>query len=1577
MNRGMVPLARTCQHGSAIVETVIALPILLVVILGAIQFGLIYEAKATLNHASLQAARAGAVNNAQPEALRSGLASGLAPLYSPDSSLAGVASTVARINTELLTDARIRILNPTREAFEDFAEEVDGVREIPNDRLHARSTTIGAQSGINIQDANILRVEITYGYELKVPLVNWFISRVLLGVRRGNATDAFGQQLLRRTRLPIVATATVRMQSPARMSDAVVAREDFPEIERIPADARPPDDTDEDSPEQDESDGSSAAGNDDGSNLADGFFGFGEGHGDGSGGGSTPGGGSGSGSGGGTGGGNGGGNSGNPASCSGNGEGASPAPVPSAESPVLQPQPLLFSRDGASASSISLPSTLPSVSVGNPIHVVTGNKYQSEADLHSLPGSLPLEFVRHYNSQASGHAGMMGAGWRHSYEASLRVEGSTLEIWQPDGRHLRFVGSDASDRFDGQRASDGNVLRVREGYRWRWPTGRELQFDAKGRLWSVRDRASHIVLTYNERGRLDRVTDSQQRELRFEHFPNGRISRVIAPAGMEWRYFYDDAGNLAYVVAADGRARRYDYADVRHPHHLTAVSAGMVKLMSYGDAVAFSQLARWEYDEQGRGILSSHPNDAGKVQLRYGDGYTDVTDAFGRVSRYVTEFRDGIALVREIRGPGCSTCGRGNTRYEFADAFQLGEMRAKQGPSMRYRYDHEQRLQSVERDAGSSYELVARYRYSGDLDRPTRIEMPSVKPGESRSVTLEWNNDELKSMAERGYTPEPDGRFTRVERATRFGYDGAGALVSIDGPRDDVRDISRLTYDARHRLVHAQTAGGAEYRVDDFDAAGRPTLIRRTGQPAIRLRYDVGGYLIEVTELRRAGERHVEYRYDAVGRLEQIVDADGRVQRIGHDAAGRPDRFTSEETGLAAALKYAPDGNVATAAILSRSGTPVRWLRYVYDDRRRLKEIRDGDGPALRELFYREEDSQPHSVVDALGYATEFSYDVSGFVRSVTAADKGVTRLDRDASGQLREVIAPNGTRTSYVHDDLGRRTAEHSADRGTTHYSYDLAGNVRSKTDARGQVIRFIYDADNRVTAIADSEGATTISYREGRIATVESPGSREIFKYGADGELLQHIREISGNRFLTAYTYNESGRMETRTLPSGQRLRYHYAPGGALRAIARDGVFTDPFIAGQPDVDGFIDASGQLAYGNGFVLRNIYDLASGRLARRMTPGLGAIAYRYDEAGHLAEVDEGNAFRSYRYDAIGRLGSASTPLGHFRFAYDENGNRLSETVQALPRAHRRGRAENPTTTEFQYTAQSNLLLQDAAQSMRDAAGNLTQSSGRRYDYSSGGRPLRLFIDGTLAASYRYNAQGERIAKTIYKRTDQETTFYLYENHQLVAEADGSGKIAREYLYSDHHPIAMLEGQSTFWIHTDHLGTPRAVTDAARQVVWKADYEPFGAAHIDSDPDRDGKGVTLNLRFPGQYEDSESGTYYNLMRDYDPQTGRYLTPDPLGLADGTNPFAYVHGNPISGVDRFGLYDEMVHYYMTYFLALVAGVPQDVARTMAIATQYVDANYQTQPVHTLITNAAALPLYHFVLDYEQGFQGDSN
>ncbi|HEY6642172.1 phospholipase effector Tle1 domain-containing protein [Povalibacter sp.] len=1502
-------VCRGRQRGAAIVEAVIALPILLAVILGAIQFGLIYQAKATLNFAGLQAARAGAVSNAQPEAIRGGLARGLAPLYSPDASVDGVVNTIARINASLLQDARIRILNPTREAFEDFAEEVDGVREIPNDRLHSRSTSVGTLSGMNIQDANLLRVEVTYGYELNVPLVNWFISRVLLSTRRaGSGMDAFQQQLLRRGRLPIVTTATVRMQSPARMSDAVMARGDLPEVDRIPADARPPDDTDEDEGDEDEEGRSSGSG-DGGSNLGDGFLGFGGGSGDGSGGGSSPGGGSG---GGGSGsGGGGGGNSGSPAECPGNGGDGSPfpstPPPPGDSSPVpprTDPFPFPALQSGG-AEGATLPNIgLPSLSVGNPIHVVTGNKYQREVDLAALPGQLGLSFVRHYNSDAVGQAGVMGAGWRHGYEASVRAstDGGTLDLWQADGRRLRFVREDKSDRFPGQRASDGNVTQSETGYVWQWPSGRELDFDRSGRLTAIRERSRTIDFVYDADNRLERVVDPQRRELSFEYYANGRVARIRAAGEMSWRYFYDDSGNLSMVVSASGRARRYDYTDSRHPHHLTDLSAGDAKLAQYGGVNRFQTIAHWAYDTAGRGILSSHPDDAGKISLEYGDGYTDVTDAFGRVSRYVTQNRNEIALVTEVRGPGCGACGVGDARYEFDESFQLTMIAAKGVPSQRYGYDAQRRLVSVERERGSGYELATRYIYDADALRPASIELPSVKPAARHSIHMAYAPDgSVLSVRETGYSPTQQGDFSRIERTVRFHYDRSGVLSSINGPRSDVADITRIEYDQSGHITAVRSPTGNEVRLSEFDAAGRPRFISQTGSPSRRVDYDSEGRLTRVTDLRSGGERSTRYSYDVLGRLQEVIDADGRVQRIGYDAASRPDRFAIDDSGIAAALKYAPDGNVIGAAILMPGSIPPRLVRYVYDEQRRLLEVRDGEGPPLRQLAYVGESLQPFQITGPMGEATEFAYGVSGSIESILAPDGGITRFGHDRVGRLIDVVAPNGAGTSYSYDDFGRRVSEKSADSGVTYCSYDASGNLIERITGTGARSGYGYDADSRLVKVSRREGPTTLEYRSSQLTGIVSPDHKEHFDYDTEGRPVRHVREIAGRSFETTQTYNAHGRIETRTLPSGQRLRYHYTPTGSLRAITRESMLRTELIVGNLETgDGAsakpADAMGRLAYGNGLQLQNLYGAKTGYLQSRSLLGLAALSYEYDESGRMIAIKDGPEARSYEYDAMGRLTNARLPAGDFNYSYDTSGHRIAESRDT----------DRKAPSSLEYHPESNRLASNGLVDY-DAAGHPVVLGNKRYDYNSDGRPIHLYVDGKLTATYRYNFSGERVSKTLHVDGRTQTTFYLYERHQLIAEADEKGKVTREYLYLGAHPVAILESGKTYWIHTDHLGTPHTVTDATRRIVWNAEYEPFGAAQVDDDPDADARSFTLNLRFPGQYADAESGTHYNIMRDYDPQTGRYLTPDPIGLYGGVNPYAYVHGNPVSGIDPLGLF----------------------------------------------------------------------
>jgi RHS repeat-associated protein len=108
--------------------------------------------------------------------------------------------------------------------------------------------------------------------------------------------------------------------------------------------------------------------------------------------------------------------------------------------------------------------------------------------------------------------------------------------------------------------------------------------------------------------------------------------------------------------------------------------------------------------------------------------------------------------------------------------------------------------------------------------------------------------------------------------------------------------------------------------------------------------------------------------------------------------------------------------------------------------------------------------------------------------------------------------------------------------------------------------------------------------------------------------------------------------------------------------------------------------------------------------------------------------------------------------------------------------------------------------------------------------------------------------------------------------------------------------------EELYFYHTDHLGTPQAMTDSQGQVVWQAHYQPFGEVELAVE------GVESHLRFAGQYFDQETGNYYNYFRDYDPGTGRYLQSDPIGLDGGISTYAYVSGNPLSRIDPLGLKD---------------------------------------------------------------------
>ncbi|MGH1455695.1 MAG: RHS repeat domain-containing protein [Alphaproteobacteria bacterium] len=173
-------------------------------------------------------------------------------------------------------------------------------------------------------------------------------------------------------------------------------------------------------------------------------------------------------------------------------------------------------------------------------------------------------------------------------------------------------------------------------------------------------------------------------------------------------------------------------------------------------------------------------------------------------------------------------------------------------------------------------------------------------------------------------------------------------------------------------------------------------------------------------------------------------------------------------------------------------------------------------------------------------------------------------------------------------------------------------------------------------------------------------------------------------------------------------------------------------------------------------------------------------------------------------------------------------------------------------------------------------------------------------ISSSTIGTYSYNANNQRTKKV----TGAGTTHYVYGMGGLLyGEYDGSGALIREYIYLNGEPIAQIDNVSSSdvltYLHTDHLGTPRAGSNTSGASVWSWDSDAFGNGAPTGTQ-------TVNLRFAGQYWDDESGLHYNWNRYYAPETGRYISSDPIGLSGGLNTFAYVSANPVMFIDPEGL-----------------------------------------------------------------------
>ncbi|QDL27210.1 RHS repeat-associated core domain-containing protein [Stenotrophomonas maltophilia] len=186
------------------------------------------------------------------------------------------------------------------------------------------------------------------------------------------------------------------------------------------------------------------------------------------------------------------------------------------------------------------------------------------------------------------------------------------------------------------------------------------------------------------------------------------------------------------------------------------------------------------------------------------------------------------------------------------------------------------------------------------------------------------------------------------------------------------------------------------------------------------------------------------------------------------------------------------------------------------------------------------------------------------------------------------------------------------------------------------------------------------------------------------------------------------------------------------------------------------------------------------------------------------------------------------------------------------------------------------------------------------------GRLSAVKRNGTVAAEYHYNDLGQQRAR----KAGGASALSLYdERGQWLGEYDQAGIARQQVIWLDKLPVGLLKGSALYYVQPDHLGTARIVIDSARDVaVWSGDLkgEVVGATAPNEDPDQDGTLFEFAMRFPGQRYDPESGLHYNVQREYDPASGRFVTSDPLGLQGGISTYGYVKGNPLASVDPDGM-----------------------------------------------------------------------